>query len=180
MVNKELHPFPDTCSLLRIFFVPLVCTLVLFESINHPADDVQPFHIAFVFSIFLNNVTRCTAVWSFLRFQEGSKMVGDNPCQTCVQRPDVFIRHFRISLVAFGFPRFFFPCRCLVHIFSFSGKGIRAKCQIVAEQKNNLLMLQFSTLLDFLCKQIKRYSKMTLKGLIMKVDFDSLLPYLEK
>lgn len=81
MVNKELHPFPDTCSLLRIFFVPLVCTLVLFESINHPADDVQPFRIAFVFSIFLNNVTRCTAVWSFLRFQEGSKMVGDNPCK---------------------------------------------------------------------------------------------------
>ena len=66
MVNKELHPFPDTCSLLRIFFVPLVCTLVLFESINHPADDVQPFRIAFVFSIFLNNVTRCTAVWSFV------------------------------------------------------------------------------------------------------------------
>ena len=59
MVNKELHPFPDTCSLLRIFLAPLVCTPVLFESINHPADDVQPFRIAFVFSIFLNNVTRC-------------------------------------------------------------------------------------------------------------------------
>lgn len=104
MVDEEFHAFTDAFPLLRIFLAPLVCTLVLLESINHLADDVQPFRIAFVFSMLFNDVAQCTAVWPFFCLQESPKMVGDNPCQTCVQRPYVFIRYFRISLVAFGFP----------------------------------------------------------------------------
>ncbi len=65
MVDEEFHAFTDAFPLLRIFLTPLVCTLVLLESINHLADDVQPFRIAFVFSILFNNVARCTAVWPF-------------------------------------------------------------------------------------------------------------------
>ena len=65
MVDEEFHAFTDAFPLLRIFLAPLVCTLVLLESINHLADDVQPFRIAFVFSMLFNDVARCTAVWPF-------------------------------------------------------------------------------------------------------------------
>ncbi len=68
MVDKELHALTDTFPLLRIFLAPWVCTLVLLESINHLADDIQLFRIAFVFSVLLNDAARCTAVWAFLRF----------------------------------------------------------------------------------------------------------------
>lgn len=129
MVDEEFHAFTDAFPLLRIFLAPLVCTLVLLESINHLADDVQPFRIAFVFSMLFNDVARCTAVWPFFCLQESPKMVGDNPCQTCVQRPYVFIRYFRISLVAFGFPRFFLsmPVSCSYLLFFAKVFALNAK-----------------------------------------------------